>query len=147
MRQKNPSIIRALSDDPSVVERFWTNVSRTDAADDCWEWSGYVRHGGYPTFCVRQFAVRAAHVAWFTHTGELPAVGRVIQTCANHRCVRPSHLAWSLGRAAERNAVTMNDGYVALVGTPFAAAVRAANEPRVFRLIPSSDKVPAPEAA
>jgi hypothetical protein len=147
MRKRNRNVMRALSDDPSVIARFWDNVRRTDVVEGCWEWSGYMRPNGNPAFCVGQFALRATHVAWFTHTGELPAVGRLVRICTNHRCVRPSHLAWTLGRTAKRCALTMSDGYLSLTGVPVVAAGRASNEPRLFRVLLSDGASTAPEAA
>jgi hypothetical protein len=147
MRQKHPGIMRALTADSSVVERFWTKVDRRDDDDSCWAWRGLVRRGGYPTFCVRQFAITATHIAWFTRTGEIPPVGRIIQLCGNSSCVRPSHLAWTVGRAAERSLETWSDGYVKLSGSPQTSPEQSKTTARVFRIRPSSTGTPAPEAA
>ena len=133
MQRKNGSIVRALRNDPTVLQRFWTQVRLTDDAHDCWEWLGPTGPAGYPTFRIAGHSIAASHVTWFTTVGELPEGGRVNRRCGNPLCVRPNHLAWALSRTMERVLESLGDGYVSVPGHTFAPAKREPRDPRVLR--------------
>ena len=76
---------------PAPVEvRFWSKVKKADG-DACWEWQGSVPSHGYGQFDYR-FACRAHRAAWILTYGDIPQGVKVLHTCDNKRCVRPSHL-------------------------------------------------------
>jgi hypothetical protein len=146
MQRKHTSIVRALRNDPKVLQRFWRSVRLTDDAKDCWEWVGPFGPGGYPTFRVAGRTIAASHVTWFTAMGELPEGGRLNRQCGNPNCVRPNHLAWALSRTMEHAIESLRDGYVALPGHAFTPAERGPRDPRVLRAIVATVNVPAPNA-
>jgi hypothetical protein len=130
--------LRSVSDE-RIVNRFWSRVDKGSTTDGCWEWQGGFKPGGYPSFQIGQSSIAAAYVAWFSTTGELPLGGRIQQLCENHRCVRPSHLAWIVGRMMERRVADQHDGYVSISGVPMPMANRPPRTPRMLRLIEARD--------
>jgi hypothetical protein len=133
MRRKHSSVVRALRNDPRVLQRFWTQVRLSADEQDCWQWIGAVTPGGYPSFRIAGRSIAASHVTWFTAVGELPEGGRVKRRCGNALCVRPTHLAWALSPMLERTIQSLGDGYVPLAGHVFLPAARAPRDPRVLR--------------
>lgn len=79
--------------------RFWRNVSRQG---DCWEWTGTKNKKGYGTIDV-ETRTTLAHRLVLKLTGvDLPDDKKVLHSCDNPPCVRPSHL--SVGTSADNNA-------------------------------------------
>ena len=78
----------------TVVERFWSHVSR---GDDCWMWQGHIdRVTGYGHFCIGYRPTRApvpAHrVAYELAIGPIPEGLQIDHVCRVRACVRPDHL-------------------------------------------------------
>lgn len=147
MRRKHWTVIRALRNDPRVLQRFWKLVQLTDDASSCWEWIGAVSPAGYPSFRIAGRSIAASHVTWFTSVGEFPEGGRLKLRCGNPRCVRPIHLAWALSRTMERAVEALGDGYLPLAGHGFVAVGRAPHDPRVMRSPTLSAAMPSPDGA
>jgi hypothetical protein len=114
MRSPNHAIVRAVTNDPQTLARFWASVERGEGAEDCWEWRDQPAPGRHPVFRVKHHAVSAARIAWFAATGELPLAGRIRHTCQNIGCVRPEHLEWELGMMGERQLRASSNGYVSV---------------------------------
>lgn len=76
---------------PSVDERFWTKVNKTDS---CWLWIGgvagpdYKTGGGYGRFSVNKKLISAHHYL----VGPPPDGLVWDHLCRNRLCVRPDHL-------------------------------------------------------
>jgi hypothetical protein len=137
MRRNHQSVVRALRQNSSVIERFWANVNRSDRANVCWEWSGRVKPGNRPSFSFDRFTIAAPRIAWFLETGDLPLGGRMHQLCNNPLCVRPSHLGWRIGRRTESVLEAMNDGYVRVAG---ASVSQGEATPGIRRILRSSSE-------
>jgi hypothetical protein len=131
-------ILYAMERDERILARFWERVSKLDADDACWVWRGPMNKR-YPSIQVGRWCTAAARIAWWSSTGSFPLGGRFYRTCANTRCVRPHHLAWSLGRRAEY----LLDSYEAFApsGIPVRTSVAPRERPRVYRFV-SADAVP-----
>ena len=77
---------------PSLAERFWEKVKRTDA---CWFWTGSKIKAGYGQIhaggSTRQMLL-AHRVSWKLHHGAIPSEFNVLHKCDNPSCVNPDHL-------------------------------------------------------
>lgn len=79
-------------DSPTLADRFWTRVVRTDG---CWGWTGAKFRGGYgkinsgPRGHGNLFAHR---VSWVLHHGPIPDQVYVLHRCDNPPCTNPAHL-------------------------------------------------------
>jgi hypothetical protein len=146
MQRIHWSVVRALRNDPRVLERFWTHVRVNEGADACWEWTGGVTLGGYPSFRIAGRSIAASHVTWFVSAGEFPEGGRVKRLCGNVACVRPTHLAWALSSLLERAVESFDDGYVTLPGHAFVPGTRDPRDPRVLRAAVSPTDAPSRDA-
>ena len=136
MRERSGRLLIALKQNPRILERFWSRVAKAETDDGCWEWTGRCSPAGYPSFPVGQFNIAPWNITWFSRTGELPLGGRVHHLCENSLCVRPSHLAWVVGRLMERRLLTETDGYLTLAGVPRCLEERPLRVPQVVRLLP-----------
>ena len=137
MGRRDDIIWATIQRDPKIVERFWSQVQRDESDDGCWQWLGSVRPRGSPSFSIGHRSVAPCRVAWYAATGEAVRFGRVVRMCGNDLCVRPSHLGWSLSRAAERHVIAHDDGYVSISGAVVEYARRPTNSPRTVRCIPA----------
>jgi hypothetical protein len=134
--------LHAIRHDPRVLARFWDRVEKSADQDGCWDWKGRVTPDGYPSFQVGQGSIAPSHVAWLWSTGDLPLGGRVRRLCENALCVRPSHLAWIVGRLMERRLATETDGYLHVPGIRVPIADAPTGSPQVLRLAASRDDNP-----
>jgi len=142
MQRTHWSVVRALRNDPRVLERFWTHVRVNEGEDACWDWTGGVTPGGYPSFRIAGRSIAASHVTWFASAGEFPEGGRVKRMCGNVACVRPTHLAWALSPLLERAVESFDEGYVTLPGHAFVPGTRDPHDPRVLRAAVSPTTAP-----
>lgn len=72
-------------------ERFWRYVKKTKK---CWLWIGTRQKPGYGRLGLPGGKrVEYAHrLSWIIHKGPIPVGLKVLHTCDNPPCVRPSHL-------------------------------------------------------
>ena len=78
------------------TRRFWTKV-RVGGSDECWEFQGAKKRGGYGSFWgggavegVEPSPLGAHRVAWYLKYGYWPRVCR--HRCDNPPCCNPGHL-------------------------------------------------------
>lgn len=87
---------------PTVLERFWANVDKTD---DCWLWTGTLV-SGYARFKIGETGVRVHRWSYENFVGPIPEGLGLDHTChtravaecpggvqcVHRRCVNPAHL-------------------------------------------------------
>jgi len=137
MRQPSLHLLNALQRDPRILERFWSHVEKDSSKNSCWEWTGRCRPAGYPTFQVGQWTIAPAYLTWFSSTGEWPLGGRMHRLCENGMCIRPSHLAWIVGRVTESRILAQDEGYLSLAGVKHTLENPSPRLPRTVRLAPA----------
>ena len=147
MRKIADAVVRAVYEDGAILARFWAHVARDDSDAGCWEWQGRVKPRGYPMVFIGRHSIAASRVAWFTVTGELPMGGKLHHVCDNPCCVRPSHLAWAVGRRTQRVLDSLSDGYVRRAGVDAPFAARLPHMPRVLRFVSEPDEPLLPKLA
>lgn len=75
---------------PSVEERFWAKVNKTDT---CWLWTASLDTRGYGQFGIRHGKlVRAHRYAYESLAGPHDAGLELDHLCRVRRCVNPDHL-------------------------------------------------------
>lgn len=79
-----------------IGPRFWAKVNRDGPVHPtigtkCWLWTGAIQ-GGYGGFTDKQRKLYAHRVAWELVCGQIPCGLKVLHTCDNPLCVRPTHL-------------------------------------------------------
>ena len=68
-------------------------LSKIMAADECWNWSGYVcKTHGYGFFCMGGKNFRAHRVSYELFNGETNKQFFIDHICRNRKCVNPDHL-------------------------------------------------------
>ena len=74
---------------PSVEERFWAKVNKTDR---CWLWVGGKDRKGYGRFQLNYKSLKAHRLAYELTMGNIPQGLTIDHLCRNHGCVKPTHL-------------------------------------------------------
>lgn len=79
---------------------FYSHVNMNG---DCWLWTAYVGHDGYPLAYsrLRKKPMHGQRVAWEIERGAIPEGMHVLHRCDNPLCVRIDHLF--LGTIADNN--------------------------------------------
>lgn len=106
---------------PTVEERFWAKVQKTDG---CWLWTGCCIKGSYGRFFVRRGLTVLAHrFAYELLVGPIPE-GHLLDhrpTCPRN-CVRPDHVRPATQKQNGENRVSLNrnntSGYQGVTPTP-----------------------------
>jgi hypothetical protein len=142
MRSAHRVVVRVLYDHESI-ERYWSYVAVDPSQTGCWEWRGSVKGSRHLTFFIGSHSIAAARVAWFFATGELPIGGRLLHTCENDRCVRPTHLLWAIGWRTNRTRNARGDGYLTAPASLAAAENADAADARRFT-VQNDPSVPTP---
>ena len=78
----------------SLEQRFWSKVKKA-GPDECWQWQGACRRGGYGYIRAGSQAgggLAAHRVSWVLAYGEIPEGMLVCHTCDKPACVNPAHL-------------------------------------------------------
>ncbi len=88
-RAKDPNYKRP--ELPTVEERFWSKVDKTDS---CWLWTGAINRGtGYGQFSPKHgFQVQTHRYSYELAKGPIPEKHDVHHTCHVRRCLNPAHL-------------------------------------------------------
>ena len=74
---------------PTVTERFWAKVNKTDT---CWLWTAGTSVEGYGRFRLNDRSRKAHQVSYEMHVGPIPE-GKVLDhLCRVPGCVNPAHL-------------------------------------------------------
>jgi hypothetical protein len=75
---------------PTVVERFWSHVIRTDT---CWLWTGGgVGWNGYARVKVEGKRIFVHRFSWSLANGPIPTGKVICHRCDVPLCVNPEHL-------------------------------------------------------
>lgn len=102
-----PDYLAAQGLSPTIVERFWAKVQKTDS---CWLWTGSVSQSlksrekkwfygmvfaRWASDPPRTKTIRAHILSWILHQGPIPVGKHVLHNCPggdNTLCVNPAHL-------------------------------------------------------
>lgn len=89
---------------PTLEERFWAKVDKTDA---CWLWTAAKDPRGYGYFKVGGKLLRAHRVAYEFLVGPIPCGLTIDHLCCVKSCVRPDHLEPVTGAENQRRAAVL----------------------------------------
>lgn len=95
--------------DMPVEERFWSKVEKL-GPDDCWEWLGGTRKGGYGSFWKDGKTKVASRVSYEFVSGSIPDGMHCCHTCDNPPCVNPAHLFIGTSLTNVRDKMTKGRG-------------------------------------
>lgn len=76
----------------TLEDRFWSKVDQTSG---CGNWTAATSSSGYGLIGRGSRGaglVRASHVSWMIHNGDVPPGMWILHHCDNPLCVRPDHL-------------------------------------------------------
>ncbi len=76
---------------PTLSERFWARVDRSDG---CWEWRGARAHLGHGLVFWNGRSRPATHLALHLAGKPRPEGHEACHRCDNPPCVNPAHLYW-----------------------------------------------------
>ncbi len=91
---------------PTLLDRFWTRVTKND--EGCWLWTGTLTGAGYGQIRLRKKAIYAHRLAWEIENGPIPEGMLIDHICHNARCVRPDHLRLATHKQNEENRKSAN---------------------------------------
>ena len=76
---------------PTIEERFWSFVDKTENEQGCWLWKGSLVHG-YGHFTIGYKMIRAQRFAYELLVGPVPDGLILDHLCRVTNCIRPDHL-------------------------------------------------------
>lgn len=74
---------------PTIEERFWAKVDRTEG---CWLWTAWKSYAGYGLFKLDGKQVKAHRFAYELLVGPIPDGLQLDHLCRIRNCVYPTHL-------------------------------------------------------
>lgn len=80
---------------PEDIERFWSNVDRSDGPDACWPWRRCLFDSGYGQFKAKGRKLHAHRVAYVLGVGPIADDHLACHNCPggdNRACCNPAHL-------------------------------------------------------
>ncbi len=82
---------------PTILERFWSKVEKSQEPDGCWLWKGATNGKGYGKIVVagHNWQTYAHRVSWMIHNGAIPEGLEILHNCPsgdNPACVNPAHM-------------------------------------------------------
>ena len=83
--------------------------SKIIVGDDCWEWKGMPKSGGYHQIKVGGRNLMAHRVVYELLVGPIPEGLQLDHLCRNRWCVRPDHLEPVTPKENKRRGITVNE--------------------------------------
>jgi hypothetical protein len=80
---------RPLEDRPSLEERLWAKVDKTET---CWLWTGSLKSSGYGQINIDRIPRVAHRISYELTNGAIPEGLEIDHICHERRCVNPGHL-------------------------------------------------------
>lgn len=80
-----------LQEVPTLEERFWSKVDKSNGDNACWIWKASRNEYGYGKIRYNGVLRKATHVVWFLTYGAFPTLD-ILHSCDNTPCINPKHL-------------------------------------------------------
>ena len=129
---------------PSIEEKFWSNVEKTDG---CWLWTGYSDKDGYGVLVYEGKFYRCPSFSLKLDGRPVPKGRFACHTCDTPACVKPEHLyvgtpSQNVQDALSRNRMLVGSRHYASKLTE-ADIPKIRTDPRTHEIIASAYKVSA----
>jgi len=97
---------RAMQPKPSLEERIWNKIVKTENKDDCWIFKGARSRNGYGKIIVDGKLKLAHRMLYIINNGPISKELVIMHTCDNPPCCNPNHL--KLGTQGDNNRDCVN---------------------------------------